>query len=651
MSSDGGATWTLAIAGYSVGAFSVDPSNPEAIAATVNNAAGDPNGYYGLLLSNDGGQTWKQTTSPPDSRYAGPLAWVSAAELLGSWGTRLWSTTDEGATWVDADRGISAVDGEQIAVDPEQPSTVYLAGANAGGIFRTNDAGNSWVKLLGGPAEAVGVDPFDSNHILAQTAGLESTTDGGSTWESVSDVPWTSSFAISFVFDPANRGTVYALAVPDGVVKSGDGGTTWSLINNGLTGNALSASSLAIDPQNPENLLIVTGAGLFKSTDGGASWSLKDSMIALPGDSNVSAIAFDSNHLGVVYVSDYLSGMLFKSVDDGESWAQVNFGRSDFSNDFEVLVDPKSADSLFVVGTLISGPAVGWSQDGGGTWSWITNGLERHLPWSVFTKAAIAPTDPEILYLPSFDVGVLSLAYAPPPRCPVSSIQIDRTLSNGNFDVQLSGTPCNETLTIINKQPFWTNFVIQGVGAIVSPVGGSQNLYAAYGLLPPSGFFPLPPGKSVSYTVQFSAPGSAVRIFVDPTVATSDAAGAMNLVQSLLNVLPLGGLPVLVIDDYQKIGEAFASMPDLQRMQLALFQRPPNIGLAAHSFVEFLHSPAELNVFVSLSQQLGLNIGIETLKSALGKPGQILNSVLTIFGELRAAFLGHPSGSIGVVAQ
>src|SRR5207244_1196265 len=99
---------------------------------------------------------------------------------------------------------------------------------------------------------------------------------------------------------------------------------------------------------------------------------------------------------------------------------------------------------------------------------------------------------------------------------------------------------------------------VSAVGFVTAePEGGDLNLYARFGLLPPSGILPLPPGKSVSYILRFSQPGASVTIFADPTVTTGLAAGEMNILQSILNVLPLGGLPALVIDDYQKILEGF----------------------------------------------------------------------------------------------
>lgn len=71
----------------------------------------------------------------------------------------------------------------------------------------------------------------------------------------------------------------------------------------------------------------------------------------------------------------------------------------------------------------------------------------------------------------------------------------------------------------------------------MEPVGSTANLYARYGLLPPSGFLTLPGVASqVQFIVRATGRGS-VTVFVDPTIETGLAAGNMNVLQAVLNVL------------------------------------------------------------------------------------------------------------------
>jgi len=145
---------------------------------------------------------------------------------------------------------------------------------------------------------------------------------------------------------------------------------------------------------------------------------------------------------------------------------------------------------------------------------------------------------------------------------PCSSVTIDTSQSRGQIGVTNAGA-CDALLTIRNNRTFWTNFQISTVGfATATPVGGSTNLYAAGGLLPPSGLF----GSStaVQYNVHFSDRGDLVTIFVDPTgVAGSSLAKQLNMIQTILNAVPGGSLPQLAIVDYELVTQAFTQMPHL----------------------------------------------------------------------------------------
>ncbi|MES1147446.1 MAG: hypothetical protein ABUL49_01720, partial [bacterium] len=105
---------------------------------------------------------------------------------------------------------------------------------------------------LSGRVNAVGVDPDDSNHILAGTAtgGLWQSHDKGATWALVSDA-WNSMSIGSIAFSRSNSQVIYA----------GTGG-------------------------NDSGQAVVNSAGIYKSTDGGATWNL------LPSTANFDGIQY-----------------------------------------------------------------------------------------------------------------------------------------------------------------------------------------------------------------------------------------------------------------------------------------------------------------------------------------------------------------------
>ena len=73
-----------------------------------------------------------------------------------------------------------------VAVDPQSPERVYAAGP--AGVFRSDDAGLTWVNSATGLAIeplAVALDPFDPQTIFVVTmdAAVWQSLDGGSTWQ------------------------------------------------------------------------------------------------------------------------------------------------------------------------------------------------------------------------------------------------------------------------------------------------------------------------------------------------------------------------------------------------------------------------------------------------------------------------------------
>jgi photosystem II stability/assembly factor-like uncharacterized protein len=191
-----------------------------------------------------------------------------------------------------------------IAVNPNNINVLYI-GTAWGGIWRTQDGGNTWTPLfdhapslgIGEPA-AIAIDPVDTRIIYAGTsnregsqfssaatqpsAGLFKSTDGGASWVALgSGFPTgNTGNATQFVnqsinvviVDPDNHQTVY-LASNSGLFRSTDGGLNW----NKATAPAGAANSLVLDPTSPAAARIlyagIAGVGVAQSTNGGQNWN------------------------------------------------------------------------------------------------------------------------------------------------------------------------------------------------------------------------------------------------------------------------------------------------------------------------------------------------------------------------------------------
>jgi photosystem II stability/assembly factor-like uncharacterized protein len=298
-----------------------------------------------------------------------------------------------------------------LAIDPDELNTVYIAAAT-GGVWKSTDAGlrfsRAWpddvTQSMG--AIAIGSDgtlyagtgesnPGGGSMTYGGT-GLYRSRDRGDTWE-LAGLPTSGAFG-RIVVDPTNPQRVFAAAVGNifvpggerGLYRSTDGGDSWERVlegDNARTG----AVDVAMDPSDPDHLLAAlwdrqrfpthreysgAGSGLYRSTDGGDTWDRVDAItMPDPVDNGRIGVAFAPGDASRVYamifnIRNGTFGRLFRSDNGGASWTTVSPGSmltgnvSSFGWWFGgIWVDPASADRLFIAGVELLD-----SRDGGQTW-------------------------------------------------------------------------------------------------------------------------------------------------------------------------------------------------------------------------------------------------------------------------------------------
>jgi photosystem II stability/assembly factor-like uncharacterized protein len=265
---DAGKTWQhLGLRdGQQIPALAVDPRDPNKLFAAVLGHPYGANEERGIYRSFDGGATWAKVlykdadaggsdvtidSANPDVVYAS--MWE---ETLGPWedgntydGTKggLFKSTDGGDTWKPLTKGLpEGVVHIQVALSASDPNRLYATlatsheggyGSGAGlGVYRSDDAGESWYKATDDPRPALKI--------------------GGG------DLP------IAKV-DPKNPDIVYSASIV--TERSVDGGKTWMSLRGAPGGDDY--QNLWINPQNPDIILLVSDQGALVSVNRGDSWS------------------------------------------------------------------------------------------------------------------------------------------------------------------------------------------------------------------------------------------------------------------------------------------------------------------------------------------------------------------------------------------
>jgi photosystem II stability/assembly factor-like uncharacterized protein len=213
---------------------------------------------------------------------------------------------------------------------PEGNIEVFWGGTYSAGVMKSTDGGNTWNTTgLGYPDDSLDIiqrliiSPNDPNILIAATTnGIYRTTNAGTTWLKV-----FSGHVFDLAFNTANADTVYATDTTD-IYKSTNSGATWSALTNGLfptsdriTISTTLANSKIIYVMNVIGDFDATG-NLYESNDGGKTFNSQTfpSGASFYGyyDDVMSVSPTDANTL-------YCGGeYLVKSIDGGATWVAAD---------------------------------------------------------------------------------------------------------------------------------------------------------------------------------------------------------------------------------------------------------------------------------------------------------------------------------------
>lgn len=283
---DGGANWKavaegLPSGGLQIGAVAYAPSNPSRVyagtacgdnATTKSSRPGDGNFglAFGLLVSNDGGETFQRAegTAPGEFFWQIEVDRTNPDILLAGVDTGLLRSTDAGKTWtglitpasIQVAYGLesapAALRAPSIVRSPSSPNVIYASvwtpGSVPGSVFKSTDAGASFVATGQGgipPSNLatrgrinLAVHPTNPDHVYALVAkqdskqgGFARSTDGGATWTTVdmanaNILATQGSNCIFLAADPKTPGTLYAGGLD--AWQSTNEGDTWTKISD-----------------------------------------------------------------------------------------------------------------------------------------------------------------------------------------------------------------------------------------------------------------------------------------------------------------------------------------------------------------------------------------------------------------------------------
>jgi photosystem II stability/assembly factor-like uncharacterized protein len=300
---DGGRSWRTAVSGplasATFRAVATSRHHPDVVYVSYSGLKlpDDPGAWFGVAKSTDGGAqwslVWKETGDRPASNIRGG-----------------WTTARFGPDW-----------GENplhMAVDDNNPDRLFTT--DLARILRTVDGGANWEALYSRPA--------GSGYT---TTGLDNTT------------------AYGIHFDPFHAGRVFISYTDIGLFRSDDGGRSWLSATTSGVPRAWRNTTywVEFDPDVPDRMWAVMSrnhdlprsrtfasrpgltasflGGVMASTDGGRTWKSASDGLPQMAATHILLDPASPPAARVLYVAGFGRGV-FKSSDGGNTWTAHNTG-------------------------------------------------------------------------------------------------------------------------------------------------------------------------------------------------------------------------------------------------------------------------------------------------------------------------------------
>ncbi|OGV47634.1 MAG: hypothetical protein A2017_21740 [Lentisphaerae bacterium GWF2_44_16] len=214
----------------------------------------------GGIFKSSNGKSWKKISRNFDERIVqlainpenSSVLYAAVRSVLGQGGEirpgGLFISKDAGVNW-NRVQGMPDVDVTGIAMSEKYPEIIYVS------CWRNEDAYTA--------------NPANKNYSENNKGGIYRSDDGGLSWKRILNEPQCRGLDMDknnpdIVFAGSSEDRNSSITKSPGIFFSEDGGKTWTRVNDGL--NTYAIQSITVDSENPGSIFIGTrGGGFLKS--------------------------------------------------------------------------------------------------------------------------------------------------------------------------------------------------------------------------------------------------------------------------------------------------------------------------------------------------------------------------------------------------
>jgi photosystem II stability/assembly factor-like uncharacterized protein len=399
---DAGKTWQhIGLRdGQQIGNLSIDPQNENRVFVAVLGHPYGPNTERGVYRTLDGGKTWDRVLyinentgaiqvvidpKNPNTIYADLWAarqgpWENGAFQGPESG--LYKSTDGGNTWKKLTKGLPTYEdglGRMgFCVALSDPNRLYATvdSEKKGGVYRSNDAGESWTLVnpdprfwgRGSDFAEIKTDPKDANIVYSANVVTWKSTDGGATWKGIRGAPGGDDYHRIWI-NP-NDPKIMLLVLDQGAIVTVNGGETFSSWYNQPTAQFYHVSTDNDFPYNVYGGQQESGSvGIASRGNDGQVTFREWHPVGVEEYGYVAADPLDPNIIygGKITKYDKRNGQVQNIAPEA-----VRSGKYRFIRTAPVLFSPINPKTLFFAGNVLFK-----TQDGGNSWEVISPDLTR----------------------------------------------------------------------------------------------------------------------------------------------------------------------------------------------------------------------------------------------------------------------------------
>jgi photosystem II stability/assembly factor-like uncharacterized protein len=417
-SSDGGKTWVhLGLEeGQQIGGLSIDPKDPDRLFVAVLGHPYGPNPERGVYRSTDGGKHWEKvlykdentgavqvTVDPvnPQVVYADLWAGRQGPWENGAWNgpnSGLYKSVDGGTTWhqlkqglPDVSQGLTRIG---FCIAPSDPTRLYAtvaANATFGGIYRSDDAGESWKKLnsdqrfwgRGDDFAEVKADPKDKDVVYTADVVVWKSTDGGMSWNAFKGAPGGDDYHRIWI-NP-DHPEIMLIACDQGAIVTVNGGHTFSSWYNQPTAQFYHVITDNAFPYNVYGGQQESGSiGIASRGNDGEITFREWHPVGVEEYGYVAPDPLDPNIIygGKITRYDKRTGQVQNIAPEA-----IGSGKYRFIRTAPVLFSPTDPHTLYFAGNVLFK-----TRDGGHSWQVISPDLSRE-SWAIPSSVGIYNTE------------------------------------------------------------------------------------------------------------------------------------------------------------------------------------------------------------------------------------------------------------------